>query len=78
MFYASHRLLHLHLLYLFDRIQHELEVSTKQSIFVDSSISDTIRTCIVLGNHRAAVKVKTEFKVCIFTSFPLHWRTVDS
>ena len=45
------------------RIQHELEVSTKQPIFVDSSISDTIRTCIVLGNHRAAMKVKTEFKV---------------
>eukprot|EP00257_Ricinus_communis_P020163 XP_015579335.1 protein VACUOLELESS1 isoform X1 [Ricinus communis] len=45
------------------RIQHELEVSTKQAIFVDSSISDTIRTCIVLGNHRAAIKVKTEFKV---------------
>lgn len=45
------------------RIQHELEVSTKQPIFVDSSISDTIRTCIVLGNHRAALKVKTEFKV---------------
>lgn len=46
------------------RIQHELEVTTKQAIFVDSSISDTIRTCIVLGNHRAANKVKTEFKVC--------------
>lgn len=45
------------------RMQHELEVSTKQAIFMDSSISDTIRTCIVLGNHRAAVKVKTEFKV---------------
>ncbi|CAI9784342.1 unnamed protein product [Fraxinus pennsylvanica] len=45
------------------RIQHDLEVSTKQAIFVDSSISDTIRTCIVLGNHRAAMKVKTEFKV---------------
>lgn len=48
------------------RIQHELEVSTKQAIFVDSSISDTIRTCIVLGNHRAANKVKTEFKVSHF------------
>lgn len=48
------------------RIQHELEVSTKQAIFVDSSINDTIRTCIVLGNHRAALKVKTEFKVCKF------------
>ncbi|XP_019464204.1 PREDICTED: protein VACUOLELESS1 [Lupinus angustifolius] len=45
------------------RIQHELEVTTKQAIFVDSSISDTIRTCIVLGNHRAAMRVKTEFKV---------------
>ncbi|KAI4387291.1 hypothetical protein MLD38_005134 [Melastoma candidum] len=45
------------------RIQHELEVATKQAIFVDSSISDTIRTCIVLGNHRAATKVRTEFKV---------------
>ncbi|XP_039029185.1 protein VACUOLELESS1-like [Hibiscus syriacus] len=45
------------------RIQHELEVSTKQAIFVDSSISDTIRTCIVLGNPRAAMKVKNEFKV---------------
>ncbi|XP_062105731.1 protein VACUOLELESS1 [Humulus lupulus] len=45
------------------RIQHELEVTTKQAIFVDSSISDTIRTCIVLGNHRAATRVKSEFKV---------------
>lgn len=45
------------------RMQHEFEVTTKQAIFVDSSISDTIRTCIVLGNHRAAMKVKTEFKV---------------
>lgn len=45
------------------RLQHELEVTTKQAIFVDSSISDTIRTCIVLGNHRAAMKVRTEFKV---------------
>ncbi|CAK9168385.1 unnamed protein product [Ilex paraguariensis] len=45
------------------RMQHELEAATKQAIFVDSSISDTIRTCIVLGNHKAAVKVKTEFKV---------------
>ncbi|KAM0932749.1 putative transcription factor WD40-like family [Dioscorea sansibarensis] len=45
------------------RIQHEIEVSTKQAIFMDSSISDTIRTCIVLGNHRAAMKVRTEFRV---------------
>lgn len=45
------------------RLQHDLEVSTKQAIFVDSSISDTIRTCIVLGNHREAMRVRTEFKV---------------
>ncbi|XP_074556123.1 protein VACUOLELESS1 [Curcuma longa] len=45
------------------RLQHDLEVSTKQAIFVDSSISDTIRTCIVLGNHREAMRVRAEFKV---------------
>lgn len=45
------------------RLQHELEASTKQPIFVDSSVSDTIRTCIVLGNHRAAQKIRVEFKV---------------
>lgn len=49
------------------RIQHMLEVTTKQAIFVDSSISDTIRTCIVLGNHREALRVKTEFKVKTFS-----------
>lgn len=47
------------------RIQHELEASTKQAIFVDSSINDTIRTCIVLRNNRAAAKVKSEFKVSL-------------
>ncbi|GAV88113.1 Vps16_C domain-containing protein/Vps16_N domain-containing protein [Cephalotus follicularis] len=45
------------------RMQHELEVTTKQAIFVDSSISDTIRTCIVLGYNQAASKVQKEFKV---------------
>ncbi|KAF3793124.1 VCL1 protein [Nymphaea thermarum] len=45
------------------RLQHELEVTTKQAVFVDSSVSDTIRTCIVLGNNRAAMRVRTEFKV---------------
>ncbi|KAI3908198.1 hypothetical protein MKW98_029499 [Papaver atlanticum] len=38
------------------RIQHELEVSTKQTIYVDSSVSDTIRTCIALGNHQVSKK----------------------
>ncbi|CAO2170922.1 unnamed protein product [Urochloa humidicola] len=45
------------------RLQHELEVSTKQAIFLGSSVSDTIKTCIAMGNERAALKVKSEFKV---------------
>ncbi|CAM0882021.1 unnamed protein product [Alopecurus aequalis] len=45
------------------RVQHQLEVSTKQAIFVGSSVSDTIKTCIAMGNDRAAAKVKSEFKV---------------
>ncbi|KAL5997534.1 vacuolar protein sorting-associated protein 16 [Asimina triloba] len=45
------------------RVQHDLEVSTKQAVFVDSNISDTIRTCLQMGNHRAAMKVRAEFKV---------------
>ncbi|ONK69968.1 uncharacterized protein A4U43_C05F28830 [Asparagus officinalis] len=45
------------------RLQLDLEASTKQAIFVGSSISDTIRTCIVLGNERAAMRVRAEFKV---------------
>lgn len=49
--------------FLHSRSQHELEVSTKQAIFVGSSVSDTIKTCIAMGNERAALKVKSEFKV---------------
>ncbi|KAI3847985.1 hypothetical protein MKX03_001097 [Papaver bracteatum] len=45
------------------RLQHELEVSTQQTIFVDSSVSDTIRTCIALSNDGAATKMRSEFKV---------------
>ena len=52
-----------HSVYLFSfRSQHELEVSTKQAIFVGSSVSDTIQTCIAMGNERATLKVKSEFK----------------
>lgn len=50
-------------LFLHSRSQHELEVSTKQPIFVGSSVSDTIKTCIAMGNERAALRVKSEFKV---------------
>jgi hypothetical protein len=45
------------------KLQQEFEISTGQPIFVDSSVSDTIRTLITLGNHRAAQKVRVEFKV---------------
>ena len=45
------------------KAQQELEVVTGQPIFVDSSVSDTIRTCIVLGNHRAAQKIRTDFRI---------------
>lgn len=45
------------------RIQHELEAATGQAIFVDSSVSDTICTCLVLGNNRAAEKLRSDFKV---------------
>jgi hypothetical protein len=55
------------------RVQHNLEVSTKQAIFLGSSVSDTIKTCIAMGNERAAVKVKSEFKVLkiVFNHFSL-------
>eukprot|EP00249_Psilotum_nudum_P017159 c26189_g1_i1 orf=274-2796(+) len=45
------------------RVQHELEAATGQLIFVDSSVSDTICTCLVLGNNRAAQKIRIDFKV---------------
>ena len=32
---------------------------------MDSSVSDTIRTLITLGNHRAAQRVKVDFKVLV-------------
>lgn len=45
------------------RVQHELEAATGQPIFVESSVSDTICTCLVLGNNRAAQKIRSDFKV---------------
>lgn len=54
--------------FLYSRSQHDLEVSTKQAIFVGSSVSDTIKTCIAMGNERAALKVKSEFKVFKYPS----------
>eukprot|EP00898_Chlorokybus_atmophyticus_P007460 jgi/Chlat1/7715/Chrsp66S07190 len=45
------------------RVQKELETSTGQRVFMDSSVSDTIRTCLVMGNHKAAQRVRSEMKV---------------
>lgn len=45
------------------RVQHELEAATGETIFVDSSLSDTITTCITMGNHAAAQKIRINFKV---------------
>ncbi|CAM6111380.1 unnamed protein product [Calypogeia fissa] len=45
------------------KTQHELEAATGQTIFVDSSLSDTITTCITMGNDTAAQKIRTNFKV---------------
>eukprot|EP00250_Pteridium_aquilinum_P015791 c22759_g1_i1 orf=358-2910(+) len=47
------------------KIQHELETSMGKAIFVDSSVSDTICTCLSLGNHTAAEKLRSTFKVPI-------------
>lgn len=45
------------------RLQQEFEIPTAQPIFVDSSISDTIRTLVISPNHCVAQKVCLEFKV---------------
>uniref|UniRef100_A0ACD5W1V2 Uncharacterized protein n=1 Tax=Avena sativa TaxID=4498 RepID=A0ACD5W1V2_AVESA len=55
------------------RVQHHLEVSTKQAIFMGSSVSDTIKTCIAMGNDRAAAKVKSEFKVWKMSSINFYF-----
>lgn len=49
--------------FLMRRAQQELEISTRQDVFVDSSVSDSIRTCIAMGNHKAAQKLRVDFKV---------------
>lgn len=53
---------------LLGRAQQELEISTRQDVFVDSSVSDSIRTCIAMGNHKAAQKLRVDFKVSVLQS----------
>lgn len=45
------------------KMQHELETSMGKAIFVDSSVSDTICTCLSLGYNAYADKLKSTFKV---------------
>jgi hypothetical protein len=63
---------------LIHRIQHELEASSGQAIFVDSSVSDTICTCLVMGNNRIAEKLRNDFKVSLFLNSGSHWRDLEN
>ncbi len=45
------------------RLQTDLEAETGNACFLGLSMADTLRQCISLGNHRAAGRVRTEFKI---------------
>ncbi|MCO5558301.1 hypothetical protein L7F22_011880 [Adiantum nelumboides] len=45
------------------KFQHGLETTTGKAIFVDSSISDTICTCLSMGLYADAEKLRSIFKV---------------
>lgn len=45
------------------RLQTDLEAETGNACFLGLSLADTLRQCISLGNHRAASRVRTEFKI---------------
>ena len=45
------------------RLQTDLEAETGNACFLGLSLADTLRQCISLGNHRAAGRVRTEFKI---------------
>ena len=45
------------------RLQTELEAETGNACFLGLSMADTLRQCISLGNHRAAGRVRTEFRI---------------
>eukprot|EP00897_Mesotaenium_endlicherianum_P008023 jgi/Mesen1/7249/ME000373S06324 len=47
------------------KVQQDLETKTGQRVYVDTSVSDTLRTCIALGHHASAQKIRTEFKACV-------------
>ena len=45
------------------RLQTDLEAETGNACFLGLSLADTLRQCIALGNHRAAGRVRAEFKI---------------
>lgn len=47
------------------KYQQKLEITTGKAIFVDSSVSDTICTCLSMGFYAEAEKLRSTFKVPI-------------
>ena len=45
------------------RLQTDLEAETGNACFLGLNLADTLRQCIALGNHRAAGRVRAEFKI---------------
>lgn len=45
------------------RLQAELEAETGNAAFLGLSLADTLRQCVRLSNHRAAARVRTDFKI---------------
>ncbi len=45
------------------RVQAELEAETGNAALLGLSLADTLRQCVRLGNHRAAARLRTDFKV---------------
>eukprot|EP00753_Platysulcus_tardus_P012709 PLAT3524.5.p1 GENE.PLAT3524.5~~PLAT3524.5.p1 ORF type:complete len:422 (+),score=114.59 PLAT3524.5:129-1268(+) len=45
------------------RLQEELEERTGEECFVDMSLSETIFNCIVMGQHRFAERVRSDFRI---------------
>ena len=45
------------------RAQAELEEETGSAAFLGASLADTLRQCVRLGNHRAAARLRADFKL---------------
>ena len=45
------------------RAQAELEEETGNAAFLGASLADTLRQCVKTGNHRAAARLRADFKV---------------